>query len=438
MVKVQLFQINFSNPSKVFLAGQVVSGQVVLQLREPTKLNAIKLHLQGKGKVHWRVTKGSGNNRRTVHYRAEEVYFDQIVLLYGNNQAQAVTHPGGRHEYPFHFQMRANLPSSFEGEHGYVRYFCKAFMDRPWKYNHESKHAFTVINTLDLNNEPALMNPIQGSQSSEVSCLCCASGNVSASMKVERQGYAPGEEIRIWGEVRNNSNSSVQRVEATLTQHVTFYGKSDSMFSSGRFKEKEVKQVVASHTKGLIPEQNVQVWDGVCMRIPSVPPSRLQGCNIINITYRICVRVDVPYGTDIKIGSEIVVGTVPFRAPPPPASTLPPSYTLALNAPQPVPSAPPITTQPGAIASAPPFSGYDEAPPPSYEECVFGRVHIKDDQDTDHTTGQFEFAPVYPTFRSVYNNGASTSAQPYEPPPAPPSAPPEAPSAPPPPDDNCI
>ena len=33
--------------------------------------------------------------------------------------------------------------------------------------------------------------------------------------------------------------------------------------------------------------------------------------------------------------------------------------------------------------------------PPSYSECVFGKTNIKDDEDTEYTQGQMNFAPAY-------------------------------------------
>lgn len=57
----------------------------------------------------------------------------------------------GHHEYPFSFQLPHSIPSSFEHSYGYIRYTVKAVIDRPWKFNHESKAAFTVISHLDLN-----------------------------------------------------------------------------------------------------------------------------------------------------------------------------------------------------------------------------------------------------------------------------------------------
>lgn len=33
--------------------------------------------------------------------------------------------------------------------------------------------------------------------------------------------------------------------------------------------------------------------------------------------------------------------------------------------------------------------------PPSYSECVFGKVNVKDEGDSQYTRGVLEFAPVY-------------------------------------------
>ncbi len=60
-------------------------------------------------------------------------------------------HPQGQHEYPFTFHLPQNLPTSFEGQYGYVRYSAKANIDRPWKFDHDTKSAFTVICQYDLN-----------------------------------------------------------------------------------------------------------------------------------------------------------------------------------------------------------------------------------------------------------------------------------------------
>lgn len=59
--------------------------------------------------------------------------------------------PSGTHSYPFSCSLQTNLPSSFESDFGRIRYTVKATLDRPWKFDHDTKAAFTVISHLDLN-----------------------------------------------------------------------------------------------------------------------------------------------------------------------------------------------------------------------------------------------------------------------------------------------
>ena len=83
-------------------------------------------------KVRWSESRGSGKNRRTIHYHNEREYFSQNVVLWGNamdSGADAPTMPAGAYSLPFNFLLPHNIPFSFEGNTGYtahVRYTCKA------------------------------------------------------------------------------------------------------------------------------------------------------------------------------------------------------------------------------------------------------------------------------------------------------------------------
>jgi len=49
-----------------------------------------------------------------------------------------------------------NVPSSFEGEYGNVRYYIRAFMDKTWRFDQETSAKFKVLNPVDLNKIPGL------------------------------------------------------------------------------------------------------------------------------------------------------------------------------------------------------------------------------------------------------------------------------------------
>ena len=62
--------------------------------------------------------------------------------------------PAGEHSFPFSMMLPNHLPSSFEGQYGYVRYTVEATLDPLLKDDHEVKADFTVLLHLDLNLDP--------------------------------------------------------------------------------------------------------------------------------------------------------------------------------------------------------------------------------------------------------------------------------------------
>ncbi len=65
----------------------------------------------------------------------------------------------GGHTYYFECKLPPELPSSFEGQYGQIRYLAKAYIDRPsdmagTKAPIVTKQDFTVLSGLDLNFIP--------------------------------------------------------------------------------------------------------------------------------------------------------------------------------------------------------------------------------------------------------------------------------------------
>ena len=87
-----------------------------------------------------------------VHTDIDFIYLNISPFPCISATGDSLMHPQGTHMHEFSFQLPQALPSSFEGAHGYVRYWAKATMDRPWKFDHDTKTAFTVISHLDLND----------------------------------------------------------------------------------------------------------------------------------------------------------------------------------------------------------------------------------------------------------------------------------------------
>ena len=63
------------------------------------------------------------------------------------------TLPVGEHRWAFAFLLPAEmLPSSFEGEHGAIRWYLKVEVDKPFpSINNRWYRTFTVLSKLDMN-----------------------------------------------------------------------------------------------------------------------------------------------------------------------------------------------------------------------------------------------------------------------------------------------
>ncbi|CAG5124903.1 unnamed protein product [Candidula unifasciata] len=377
-MKLDEFEIRFDNPRGVFCTGDNVSGHVVVKLTKPMKMRSIQLYFEGRAKSHWEVKQG----RSKTDYRATENYINHTVTLYGTGQ-NSVEHPSGFHSYPFSLHLNPSLPSSFEGRRGYVRYFCKATINRPWKFDEHTKRAFTVIHHLDLNTDPTAGMPVWGEQEETVEGCCCSSGKIQARMTLNKTGYVPGEPLNFTVDIINESDSEVTGLEVELRQIVKYTGYSDSIFSSGHPKFHVKIDNYPLFTGHFFVKRHSEGHLSRSVCIPALPPSRLDGCGIIDVSYMVYMQPQLRWSS-LKIEKEIIVGTIPLQIP----LSSPPSFSdIAMDLPI-SPTAPPLDAEP------PPY----QEPPPTYEESVFGRVEIRDENDDVHTDGHMSWAPSYPYY----------------------------------------
>ncbi|XP_046549331.1 arrestin domain-containing protein 3-like [Haliotis rubra] len=391
MGKLKLFSISLNNPQAVYYPGQFLEGHVTVELNEEMKMRGIRLQFYGGAIVRWSETHTSGKRTTVRHYSAHETYFNSELVLFGKASGQGGDNPtlhAGSYTYPFRYQLRDGIPSSFEGSFGRIRYYLNATIDKPWKFDHTTKRAFTVVNLLDLNSDPGAAVGSRGENEKTLCCLCCKSGPISCKFQIDRCGYVPGESIPIKAEVINHSNRRMKRSYAELFMVIIFHSTRKS-----RTDYRKIGEI--SH--GEILPGDSDTWNGDLLPIPPLPPSKLHGCRIIVIDYyvKFCVTPAGP-AFQLEIPIKLIIGSIPLRSTvqqygfPPPLQG--PSHSQLY--------------QGGTQASAPPEASM---PPPTYADSAFGTVNIKDEDDSEYTKGDMNYTPVY----AYYNWG--TTAQPSAP-----------------------
>ena len=72
------------------------------------------------------------------------------------NTEDGIVLTADNHSIPFEYQLPRDLPSTFSGRWGQIKYVVKAKLQRPWKFDIEREIEFTVKAVVDLNDEPEL------------------------------------------------------------------------------------------------------------------------------------------------------------------------------------------------------------------------------------------------------------------------------------------
>lgn len=377
-------------------------------------VRGIEIKFKGEANVEWTETESRKNSdgtteEHTVYFQGNEKYFENKYHLLGGRGDKIVLSEG-EHCYPFTTTLPPKLPSSFEGEFGHIRYTVKVVIDRPWKFDHEIKSAFTVISPVDLNTHETAKNPIKQEVEKRFCCFYCESGPLTMVLSLPVSGYVPGQDIPITLEIDNASNISVLDVKCKLKKLITFIA--TSPYGSSREEEitiEEVTFVAVSPNNSNTATQN--------MTIPPLPPSDLDNCEIIDLSYYLKVVAEVSgCHSDLKTSTPIILGTIPlmsYQIPLPVEAsnigwTFPsgpdsqPQYVDANVSLSPLPNEQPPDAEgsnpikkPVYEPSAPP---YPNIPPPTYAECMIGPQNIQDEEDNEYTQGNMEFVPRYPMY----------------------------------------
>ena len=363
---------------------------------------------------------GSGKNRRThtVHYRSNETYLDQKICLYN---------PPGRQLQPYNYsftfalQLPLQLPSSFIGTVGKITYLVRANVHRAGMHlATKVTMPFSVVGIKNLNHFPQLQRPLSLENHKKFGMLFWKSKPLTAQISINKQAFVSGENILVSGLIENESDTKITHCDLKLIKLVQYHA---------RGKTRSDKQTVYKCSQPGIDKESKANWRNVSVFVPSIPPSLLDGCSIIDIKYFLEIRI-VPPGMHfaLELTFNITIGTIPYHEYTPPAGA--PGYTPSseYNIPgpsggppapyheagptpvkepipgssnipsapsDPSPSAPPAAVPPPYGAIQPTFGVYcgDSNEPPSYDSLFKGA-----DDNEEHDDVSRSYQPKYPSF----------------------------------------
>uniref|UniRef100_A0A3Q3GQ32 Thioredoxin-interacting protein n=1 Tax=Labrus bergylta TaxID=56723 RepID=A0A3Q3GQ32_9LABR len=296
--RVKTFQVVFSDPSKTFYCGgDKVSGRVVVEVNEVTRVTAVKVLGLGCAKVEY--AKGKQRCRQEAEYlRYEEVL--RLDEQPTDSDGSVILRPGNKYEYTFGFELpqQGQLVSSYKGKFGYVQYYVKAVMERPQQHPLECKKSFEVEEPLDVNT-PDLLSPTGGMKEKKVTCMFIPDGQVSLNAKIDRRGFCEGEDICINAKFENTCSRIVVPKAAIIAKH--------TYQANGRTKV--IRQKLSAVRGNHIISGMCDAWQGKTIRVPKIKPSMLS-CNIIRVEYALMVNLHPHPGSEkLILELPLVIGT---------------------------------------------------------------------------------------------------------------------------------
>ncbi|XP_041658023.1 arrestin domain-containing protein 3-like [Cheilinus undulatus] len=246
--------------------------------------------MKGKAEVEWTEHYG----RTVVVYHKKEKYFSLQKAVLQANHGNNVISPGC-HVYPFTFQIPAeNLPSSFKGSYGKIKYTLEAILSRSMRMDSKAKTEFTLIYNGNLNSDPELMAPQE--QAFEEKMKVFTSGSVGMHVKIARTGFHQGEGMQVVAAIQNRSSREVK-------PKYCLYRKC-SYFATGERKV-ETKDILKEVGDPIPPSVSQTVTRTII--IPPDTPVSVLNCQILKVEYRLKVYLDVKYAIDPKLKFPIII-----------------------------------------------------------------------------------------------------------------------------------
>ncbi|XP_030647342.1 arrestin domain-containing protein 1a [Chanos chanos] len=308
MGKLQAFEISLTDNKLVYSPGESISGTVKITTAQDIQCKAIKVNCNGICVV--------SSKANDTDWAEEEQYFNSTISV-----ADRGTLKQGEHTFPFKFLIPATAPTSFEGPFGRTIYRIRAYVDTPrFSKDYRAEKAFFMLKPLNLNDIPDILGISESSVTKNFSYMLMKNGTVILKAKSDLKGYVPGQVIKVWAEIDNQSGKSTGHVVASLMQKVTYRTKRP--VQDLRAIAEVEGRTVKGGKKAEWAEQII---------VPPLPQSPLEGCTLISIEYFIQVSLKYPetlITLPIHIGDIAVDTTRPApsrHAPPTPAPRVPAS-----------------------------------------------------------------------------------------------------------------
>jgi hypothetical protein len=302
----------------VFKAGDTASGVLLIDVGDRVRISSVKMRIKGYTNVHWAEKRGTGpvakhnsigigntnHNPHATHFRAYEEYLN-LNYIFVPEQSADLYLESGQHKYPFEVVIPNQSPTSFEHEHGRIRYLLQGTVEIPWAFDQQANKIITVISQVNLNTMAQLRDPISVSEKRKLGCLCFETNPIYATLSLKQTGFVPGESIRFNVKISNETNRTIGDISVSLHQVITL--------KTTRRNQTFSRDAGTQKFPQTISEKSKCEWNGSFV-VPAVSPSSLNTCRIVEIQYFLVLSL-VPSGPtkEFEMSIPICIGTIPIE-----------------------------------------------------------------------------------------------------------------------------
>ncbi|EDV92818.1 arrestin domain-containing protein 2 [Drosophila grimshawi] len=301
----QFCDIQLERPSGVYHAGETVNGYINLTLTDRALIKAISLESNGYACSNWlkpqKQKKQRANNKPQVlkpmiAYGQRVDYFAKVDYFVGSEEALPQLMAAGTYCYNFSVQLPANCPSSYEAEHGHIRYTLQLMLRR----------------SSDLPPEPAQIcqihvqqrwDPNQEANSGQAPCEVTALEQTPSlkfwqralhlQLDIPRSSYELGAGISVHAELHNPQQLPLQSIIYKLNLVSTYVG--HQLDKPKRVDSQVVRRnlISSSHQLQSLPRHGLLHFQHLhTLHVPHTPPTMGAAvCGCLQLSYEVEVVV---------------------------------------------------------------------------------------------------------------------------------------------------
>uniref|UniRef100_A0A3Q2QCZ1 Arrestin domain-containing protein 4 n=1 Tax=Fundulus heteroclitus TaxID=8078 RepID=A0A3Q2QCZ1_FUNHE len=318
MTTIKKIEITYNaiNANNTFTNGDVVCGQVTVEMAKDCQIDSLYIKFKGKAEVRWTERHG-----QTTHvYHSKDKYFSvrQYFIRDKNSKGERLSWkhhslnnssvvPPGIHVYPFSFQFpHQNIPSSFKGADGKIIYLLEAVLSRSMRMDSKESIAMNFVLLSRWTCFPLI-------NWADKKMKLFTSGTVAMDVNLEKSGFFQGEGLKVVAFIKNDSSREIKPKYCIYRKH--------SFFARGKRRV---------HTKDLIKDVGTPIPPSASENVTKVIPipqdaePSILNCSIIKAEHRLRVYLDVKYASDPEIKFNIFIlpaPQVPAMATAPPAAS---------------------------------------------------------------------------------------------------------------------